>query len=312
MSTLDPLAVPVASGAALPPGVLGTVTAKPNANMLAAALAYAGRGLKVFPCRADKSPATQHGFKDATDDVATITRWWTDNPRANIGIATRPSDLVVIDKDSYKAGCKADALGALPDTYTVRTPSGGQHLYFALPASRKIKTGNNRLGAHIDVTNYVIAPPSTYNGRPYKVEVDQPVAPLPQRLLDAIADRHAKKNLQHPTTPPTSTNSTNSLNSPNSANSIRVGIGSVEDAVAAAVPSEPRTNNAALFRLARALLALKAVRPVTPEDEALAFDFWYERTDGLGFLREDREHYQEKFLYALLCAKRPLDRKSVV
>jgi len=82
--------------------------------------------------------------------------------------------------------------------------------------------------------------------------------------------------------------------------------------VAAAIPAQARTNNASIFRLARALLTLRAVVPVTAADEAMAFNMWYERTGRLGFLRESRDHYYEKFLYALLCATRPLGADSVL
>jgi hypothetical protein len=172
-----------------PSSGLGAVTRKPATSLLAAALGYARRGWKVFPCNANKKPCTQHGFLDATDDEMTIRRWWGDNPCANIGIATRASGLVVIDEDSYKPDCEAERLGELPDTYTVRTPSGGRHAYFALPASRQVKTGNNRLGRDIDVTNYVLAPPSTYQGKQYEVERDLPVADLPPHLIEALRER---------------------------------------------------------------------------------------------------------------------------
>jgi Bifunctional DNA primase/polymerase, N-terminal len=40
------------------------------------ALEYARRGIPVFPCkRADKSPLTKNGFKDATCDEQQIREW---------------------------------------------------------------------------------------------------------------------------------------------------------------------------------------------------------------------------------------------
>ena len=90
-------------------------------DLLQAARAFAARGWPVFPChtptpgggcscrqacgRVGKHPRTKHGLKDATTDEATICRWWTMWPQANIGIATGAvSGLVVLDEDSYKGG----------------------------------------------------------------------------------------------------------------------------------------------------------------------------------------------------------------
>ena len=69
--------------------------------MLDAALRYAGRGLLVLPCRPrQKTPATDHGLKDATDDPGLIKAWWTQWPNANVAIRTgAESDLVVLDVD---------------------------------------------------------------------------------------------------------------------------------------------------------------------------------------------------------------------
>src|SRR5436853_7839425 len=90
-------------------------------TLLDAALSYAARGWRVFPChtptavgsscRKDcgkdrgKHPRTEHGFKDATTDEATLRRWWSQFPDANIGIVTGAiSGLAVLDEDSYKGG----------------------------------------------------------------------------------------------------------------------------------------------------------------------------------------------------------------
>jgi hypothetical protein len=52
-----------------------------------AALKYANGGMAVFPVRADKTPITPHGAKDATRDPASITAWWRLYPYAEIGWA---------------------------------------------------------------------------------------------------------------------------------------------------------------------------------------------------------------------------------
>ena len=59
-------------------------------TLLDAALAYAGQARPVFPCGLDKKPLTEHGFKDATRDEATIRAWWAEHPGAGIATPTGP------------------------------------------------------------------------------------------------------------------------------------------------------------------------------------------------------------------------------
>jgi hypothetical protein len=102
-------------------------------DSLTAALALAAEDHAVFPCRPDKRPATPHGFKDATRDPDTIRDLWRRWPGDLIGIATgEVSDLAVLDIDAKPNGRDwwAEHRGHLPVTRTVRTRSGGLHLYF--------------------------------------------------------------------------------------------------------------------------------------------------------------------------------------
>lgn len=122
--------------------------------------------------RPGKHPMVAGGFKAATTDVETITRWWTANPNANIGIPTgKVSGLVVVDVD---IGPGKDGLASLKELegrffpiskgVAVRTGSGGLHFYFRAP-SVDIKSSVSKLAKHIDIRGeggYIIAPPSMH------------------------------------------------------------------------------------------------------------------------------------------------------
>jgi len=139
------------------------------------ALEYAAFGWPVFPCNAgQKTPATPHGYRDATTGRAQITAWFTRNPHWNLAIATGTPGPDVLDVDDYgPAGNGYAALDALSKAGIfhgaaayVRTPSGGLHAYFRGSGQR-----NGHLPAHhLDFRSrggYVLAPPSQVGGNPY-------------------------------------------------------------------------------------------------------------------------------------------------
>ncbi|MGK5638023.1 bifunctional DNA primase/polymerase [Streptomyces sp. URMC 126] len=179
--------------------------------LLDAALAAAERGWRVFPIRrGGKCPAVRAWERRATTDVTHISRCWTASP-FNIGIATGPSKLVVIDLDVPKHGqdlppagtpprvtTGADALSHLAsehgqpfpaDTHTVRTAGGGIHLYFAAPQGVELRNTAGALGWKIDTRaagGCVVGAGSTVNGKPYTRVVDIDPAPLPHWLFDLL------------------------------------------------------------------------------------------------------------------------------
>ena len=163
----------------------------PTETLLAAALAHAARGWRVFPLRrGDKRPAVKDWEPRATTDPARIERAWTAGP-FNIGIATGPSGLVVLDLDRPKPGeipppayrqpgigdggdvlavlCEANDQPLPVDTYAVRTGSGGTHLYFTAPPGMTLRNTAKRLGWLIDTRahgGYVVAAGSTVDRQP--------------------------------------------------------------------------------------------------------------------------------------------------
>lgn len=142
-------------------------------NLGDAAIWYANADLPVFPLPPrGKTPATKHGFHDATTDVDVVASYWRRHPNANIGI--RPPGIVV-DVDPRNGGEQELAhllryRGLLPPTWTARTGSGGAHYWFTVGPIGKIRA---HIGEGIDIkhgdTGYVVAPPSIHpNGNAYK------------------------------------------------------------------------------------------------------------------------------------------------
>lgn len=152
------------------------------------ALAAVQAGWHVFPlARGSKLPAIPRnmggqGCLDATLDRTLIDQWNV-VPDLNWGIGCGPSNLVVIDIDP-KNGGNAAVLDHLPETFTVRTASGGWHAYFSGQAA-------NRVGLlqGVDVRGvggYVVAPGSVVAPGAYVVERLLPVVAAPEWLLAAI------------------------------------------------------------------------------------------------------------------------------
>lgn len=196
-------------------------------DLLTVALDHAARGWHVFPLRpGDKRPAFPDHAEDtcdsrdprcraagrhvgwqerATTDPSRISRAWATRPYG-IGIACGPSGLVVVDLDppKYPEGADGiDVFGALcerhnhPDawiTYTVRTGSGGLHLYYRHPdtgpALRNTQGDHGGIGPCVDTRahgGYVVAAGTTVAGRAYEVDGDLDPAPLPGWLAGLLA-----------------------------------------------------------------------------------------------------------------------------
>jgi hypothetical protein len=176
------------------------------------ALTAAARGWHVFPLApGHKTPRRQltDWEAKATTDPARIERWWHTHPRDNVGIATGPSGLVVVDLDPAKTGDTpperfagasggADVLDELArqhgtqlaPTWTVQTPSGGHHRYYLAPAGRELRNTAGRIGWRIDTRaagGFVVAAGSTVAGRPYVVVDHTAPIELPRWILE-LAD----------------------------------------------------------------------------------------------------------------------------
>ncbi|MFJ2392629.1 bifunctional DNA primase/polymerase [Streptomyces sp. NPDC087843] len=190
-----------------------------NEHLLNAALSAAARGWHVFPLRpATKRPAL-HGEafcprtgacqaghlkweQRATTDPDRIRATWSHGP-FNVGIATGPSGLLVVDLDVPKDNSDADApdgaatFGALcertdhtvPDTYRTRTASGGGHLYFTASAGVRLSNTAGTIAPLVDTRawgGYVVAAGSITPTGPYEALSDPVAAPVPPWLLSIL------------------------------------------------------------------------------------------------------------------------------
>ncbi|GAA3144622.1 hypothetical protein JOF29_005710 [Kribbella aluminosa] len=173
---------------------------------------HADHGMAVFPLvPGRKVPAVCKDWEhQATIDHLAIARTWRKAPY-NIGVAAGPSGLLVVDLDQPKsprdeapepwrergASSGADVLAlvagdhaaSLPPTYTITTPSGGQHLYYRQPVGEQLGNSAGRIGWKIDTRGYggyvVGAGSITADGR-YLADRSVSPRPLPRWIINAL------------------------------------------------------------------------------------------------------------------------------
>ena len=163
----------------------------PGVSKLDWALQHAANGRRVFPiARGTKHPLVEWGAA-ATDDPDQIREWWKKWPNADIAGATGRGWLV-LDVDTKKGHDGERSLADLEkrigslDTYTVRTRSGGLHLYFNVDGITKNSEGV--LGDGLDTRGdggFVMLPGS--DG--YQVIDDLPAVTVPDALLEELRRR---------------------------------------------------------------------------------------------------------------------------
>ena len=156
------------------------------------ALAFsAEHGVPVLPCRQDKSPATKHGFKDASDDPETIEKLFSHPEAAFVAMPSGPtSGISVLDIDVAKDDDPASGFdwldanrGLIPQTRTAQTPSGGLHYYFRHVEG--LRCSNSKVAQRVDVKGkgglIIVA------GLGYELITDIPFTELPQFPAEVIA-----------------------------------------------------------------------------------------------------------------------------
>ncbi|KUO12161.1 bifunctional DNA primase/polymerase [Streptomyces sp. DSM 15324] len=199
--------------------------------LLRAALDAAEHGWYVFPLRPGSKRPALHGEQScpgtgpcagghrkweerATCDPDRIRATWSHGP-FNVGIATGPSGLLVVDLDVPKDKGSSDAptgaatFGALceraghavPTTYRTRTASGGSHLYFTAPTGIRLTNTAGTVGELVDTRawgGYVVAAGSLTPAGRYEALCGPETAALPRWLQSIL--RPAPRAPQGPST----------------------------------------------------------------------------------------------------------------
>jgi hypothetical protein len=181
-----------------------------SARILTAALAYAGRGLAVFPARPDKKCSYKSAeYSDGrkwgmTRDPVEIRRDFARWPDCRIGVPTGAvNGIVVVDVDTIEGHGIDGSIalreleakhGSLPQTLQAISPTGSIHHYLKHPGDGiKIKGSASELGAGIDIRgdgNMTVAPPSLNpDGRCYRWIHKCPIAPMPAWLIELTREK---------------------------------------------------------------------------------------------------------------------------
>ena len=139
-----------------------------------------------------KTPLTQHGYLDASDQPEQISKWAAKWPNANVGLVPG-GDLTILDVEAPDVPSIPEfhkQYGAIPLTFTVQTWSCGRHYYLN---GRHIKPFK---GFAIDVIGRRgMAPGSVVKGKAYEIIHDVDFADAPAWLTPALnAKMEARRN----------------------------------------------------------------------------------------------------------------------
>src|ERR1700688_634473 len=133
-----------------------------------------------------------------TNDPNVIAKWPINS---NVGVALKKSGLIVADVDVKPGKIGQDTLenlelqyGPMPETYTVRSGSGGPHFYYVETDTAKHVQGNNKFGQDIDCPGYVLIAGCQGDGKVYTTIPDAPakrLAPAPDWFAEYLKERPA-------------------------------------------------------------------------------------------------------------------------
>lgn len=178
-------------------------------DVRAMAVKLASMGLPVFRIKAGEKTPLEKGFYDkANADPEIVGKRFTDidgTPiNCNVGVLCNSSlpdgrRLHVIDVDAKNGKKGLETLeqlkqrGLNTDTLTVRTPSGGIHLYYGAPADwPELGNSEQKLGPGVDTRGYhgyVVGPGSVVGNKPYELVRNGQIATLEPWMLELLQSR---------------------------------------------------------------------------------------------------------------------------
>jgi hypothetical protein len=185
---------------------VSTATAKPVKPPLA--LMSAHPAWCVFPIKRGRKypPLFDDNLRLASSNPTQIWSWGVQNPGCNWGLACARSHLIVMDVDQKLGKHGRNTLerlelihGQLPETFEVRSPSGGRHIYFHETNIVRHRMKLSAFGRDVDSTNYVLLPGSVLSGvGAYRTVVKAMVAPAPDWFAEYLDAPEIDDNSQVP------------------------------------------------------------------------------------------------------------------
>lgn len=157
----------------------------------------AAKGFRVFNLRPlGKEPAVAGFYDVATSDPAIARQWWSgsganDNIGVLMGEGLIAIDVDVVNKPGDASLSLLDLEYGLPDTLTARTPTGGRHLFYKVPAAPEGHYFPSAIGFRpgIDVKgwhSYVAGVGSRRAEGVYAWDNFLPIADLPPSLINDL------------------------------------------------------------------------------------------------------------------------------
>ncbi|MCA8254820.1 bifunctional DNA primase/polymerase [Burkholderia sp. AU31624] len=186
-------------------------------TMMDHALAHHRRGFRVIPCaKGTKDAVLKDWPNKAFSTEAEIREHWRAHPDHNVAILASecrgaPTMVVDLDVKNGKDGLSELArleseYGALPETLTAESASGGLHQFYLVPRATSSRTDS--LASGVDIKSdrgYVVAAGSIVNGKQYRWLNDKKPARLDGsnwafKLAGAAAARERSEVREQPAT----------------------------------------------------------------------------------------------------------------
>lgn len=161
------------------------------------ALELVRKGFWVYPLSPNSKGGLKgsHGFNDMTNNPEKVKELFQNQPKANLGISLRHSNLIVLDVDNHDnqkgthslKKLAAQGLKVPNDTYIETTPHG-IHYFFRHNTTTKNVSSAFFTGSGLEIkTDHIIVTPSVVKGREYKSINDfTDLKPAPQWLVDEL------------------------------------------------------------------------------------------------------------------------------